>query len=124
MAFSDPITIDATDYSVVSANSKSTLRANALQDLDKPELLTISHETAASGKVSSVIILDFGYPVACDTTCGTAASIEKDRVMLKVQYNPIKGEADQKVVLTAMIADIVLFLTNSANVIKLLNKEH
>jgi len=124
MAFASDIIIGTATFSASTIKSNSTVRGNPASDLDNPDNLTISHETASSGRVSSVVILDEGYVIPCNDTCGTAPALDKTRVLFKIQYDPATGPADLKIALTAQIAAMVAFVSDAANVIKLLNKEH
>lgn len=123
MAFPSEITIDTNVYASTVVKPRSTLRSDATASLDAPATLLISHEISAAGRVSSVGILDSGYPVPCDTVCGTSSSIEFNRVMLKVVYDPSKGQATQKDELTAMITEMITFFGDLDNITKFLNQE-
>lgn len=124
MAFTETITIDTVDFTTVAIKPTSTLRSNPLVGLSEGEDITISHETSKAGRVSSVVFIDYGHAIPCSDTCGTSASISKNRAQFKLSYDPLTDVADIKAELTDQITVLRTFLNDPANIVKLLNKEH
>lgn len=89
------------------------------QTLDNPRSLTISHEVAKSGRVSTAVMLDDTKSIVL------ANSIVADntRVLIKLSYNPLGGRASLDTVVRAALADLVGFLSDTANIDKLLTQE-
>lgn len=79
MAFPETIVLGAVDFSTTISKPNSTTRSNPLAEFEAPETLVISTEINRAGRVSTALLYDFGYPLECNTLCGTAASVETDR---------------------------------------------
>jgi hypothetical protein len=123
MAYPSDIVIDTETFSLVSVRPTSSVRSDATTDLNTPNTLTVSHETAKDGGVQSVIYNDRSYIEACNTTCGTPASQRRVRAQFKLSYNPT-GEYEflEQDIRTAL-TQLITFLGVTANVTKFLNKE-
>lgn len=118
--YTPDITIGTNVYSLVQQRTNSSLRSDPSTGILNPLLLTISHEQAKNGKVSSVVILD--SEVTVDSTTALPVS-DNIRLQFKVQYNPNSGRTDTAVELERLRALLVTFIDNPANIAKLLNKE-
>jgi len=116
--FASDLTVGTRTYSLRSQRMSSSLRGDATRTVSNPRLLTISHETAKNGKVSSVMMIDDTAVV----TNGTSVVNDTIRVMVKLQYNPLVGRTDITTTIMAAIDELQALLVE-ANVTKLLNKE-
>lgn len=121
MAFSDDIVLGTKTYSLTIQRPTNSVRSDSTLAVDTPHLVTLSHETAKNGKVSSVAIVDFTAATTCTDTCGSA--YDDVRAMFKLQYNPTIGVVNLDTVIDNSIADLIAFLSDSANLAKLKNKE-
>lgn len=118
--FTDRITLtksDASsqDYDASIRNSTSTVRTDATRSLDQPMGITISHEqTKDKKRTNSAVMLDKSVLDADEVTIGNA------RVLVKLSYdNEVISASD----IEEMVDQVKEFLT-SANIAKLLNREH
>lgn len=118
--YASDITLGTTTFSLRTQRVNSSIRSDATQPLNEPNTLTISHDVAGSGRVSSAVMLDDVKVVQVGTSSPVADTV---RVMLKVQYNPVSGRVDIDDDVNALIAELVAFLGTPANVVKLLNRE-
>lgn len=116
MAFPADITLGTQTYSSSVVKPGSVVRSDATKPVTSPALVTISHETNKTGQENSVFISDRFHSTE---TYGS----QKTRALLKIQYNPTLGHAEQEAELAAVIADIVEFFGISVNVDKFINKE-
>jgi hypothetical protein len=105
-------------------NGKS-VRADAEQSVSEPNLLTISHEVANNGRVSSVIMRDNTRTVTASSVSGCAVSSISDvvRTQFKIAYNPTVDRDTINAELTAQLKEIIGFLGVEANFTKFLNRE-
>jgi hypothetical protein len=119
--FTDRITLqDATPadqhYDAVVLGSTKTIRRDASRDLDQPMALTISHEVSKDSKhVNSAVMLD-----RTELDSGDSVTLGNARVLLKISYDTeqITGAMIQEMV------DEIKEFASTANVTKLLNREH
>lgn len=118
--YNNDLTLDTTIFSLVSEKPTSSIRRVATQPLDNPVGVTISHEVAKNGKVSSVIYIDDEKTI---TTSDNVVS-SMARVQLKITYNPDEGRSDLTTVIEKGVAVMQSFLSGTGNVTKLLNQEH
>lgn len=116
--FTPDLVVGTTTYSLRAQRMASSVRGDSTQPVSEPRLLTISHETAKNGKVSSVLMIDDTAVVSS----GTTASSDTIRALLKIQYNPLSGRTGIEAVINSAIDDLKALLT-PANITKLLNKE-
>lgn len=117
--YTSDITIGTEVYALRSQRTNSSVRAETSQSVSEPRLLTISHENAKSGRVSSVIMIDDSKVVQIGAS---APSLDTMRAMIKIQYNPLSGRTGIEAEIKAMIAALAAFSTD-ANISKLLNQE-
>jgi hypothetical protein len=121
MSFTDRITLqDATPadqhFDKVSSATNSTVRRDASQPLDQPQALTISHEVTKDQKrVNSAVMLD---RTVLDS--GDSVTLGNARVLVKLSYDVEQITAAD---ITEMVDEVKEFLS-TANVTKLLNREH
>lgn len=114
------ITLGTTVFALRSLRSTSSVRSDNNQAVDHPRLLTISHEVAKSGRVSSAIMIDDTVPV----TVGTSqVGSDTTRVLLKLQYNPLSGRTTTSADLKLALAELAAFISVEANIDKILNRE-
>lgn len=119
--FSDRITLTdaaaaAQDYDAVEIKSNSTVRRDATRDLDQPMALTVSHETTKDKKrVNSAVMLD-----RTELDSGDGVTLGNARILCKISYDVEQITAAH---LQEMVEEVKEFLS-TANVTKLLNKEH
>ena len=119
--YDSDIVLDTTKtYSLTTTRPLSSVRSDAAQPVSEPNLLTISHENANSGRRSSVVIFDDTKVVA---SAGEIPVTDNIRLMLKVQYNPFSGRTTSTADINQQIVELVDFLSVPANVTKLLNQE-
>jgi hypothetical protein len=121
--FTPDITIGTNVYSLTSQRTNSSLRSDPSTGLDNPNLMTISHEVAKNGKVSSVVILDSEVVVPCTDTCTITPASDTIRLQLKVQYNPLIGRTDTATEIERLRVLLVTFASNATSFAKFLNKE-
>lgn len=124
MAMSPDITIDAVTYSSSIVKPNSTVRADATQPVTDPDYMTVSHETAQNGRVSSVIIFEDIKAIPCNDTCQIVPGQSSIKAMLKIQYNPKDGREDFNAALVNLLAAINTASGDAALMDKFLNKEH
>lgn len=77
--------------------------------------LTVSHTTAKSGVVNSVVYIDD------KRTTDPLKNPSNVRMQIKVQYNPLEGRTDTLATLNSLKADLDAFF--AANLGSILNKE-
>lgn len=118
--YASDITLGTTLYSLRTQRVNSSVRADPTQNLKEPKTLTISHDVAGSGRVSSAVILD---DIAVVQIGASSPQSDAVRVMLKLQYNPLSGRADIEATVAAQLAELVAFMGTPANITKLLNRE-
>lgn len=116
--FTPDIVVGTTTYSLRAQRMASSVRGDSTQPVSEPRLLTISHETAKNGKVSSIMMIDDTAVVSS----GAVASSDTIRVLLKLQYNPLSGRTDIEATVNSAIDDLKALLI-PANITKLFNKE-
>jgi len=121
MSYSADITLLTNTYSERSRRDYASVRSNASEPLSEPNLLTLSHETAKNGRVSSVVIFDDTKIVSL--AGASLTTTDTVRTMFKVQYNPLGGRTDNEAAINAAIAELIAFLGVADNVSKLLNQE-
>lgn len=124
MSMSTDITLGTASYSTTVSRPTSTVRNDGTQPIDEPISLTVSHETAKNGKVNSVVYIDIIEKVPCDSACQLTPGVSGVRGQFKLSYNPLEGAADLAANTALAIDQIKLFLSDTALVAKLLNKEH
>lgn len=116
--FTSDLVVGTRTYSLRAQRTASSVRGDATRAVSAPRLLTISHETANNGKVSSVMMIDDTAVV----TNGTTVANDTIRAMIKIQYNPLVGRTDTTAVINSLIDELKLLLV-AGNITKLLNKE-
>lgn len=114
------LTTPTSTYSTISVRPTSTLRSDAARPLINPRTLTVSHDVAKSGRVSSVIYIDDIATVLSPDAQPKTSSI---RGQLKISYNPVEGRTDIASDIAEIIEEIKTILS-PANLTKILNKEH
>lgn len=124
MSMSSDITLSVDTYSVITQRANSTVRSNPTATTVNPEYLTVSHEIAKSGKVSSAVMLDDLTSVPCNDTCQLTPGISTVRAMFKLQYNPNEGDPDIEGAITDVITKLNAFLADSTLITKFRNREH
>lgn len=117
--FVNDITIGSNTFAKQSVRPLSASYADNNQPLDNPRLLTISHEVAKSGQVSSIVMIDDTKVIPVGTTFVNS----KARVFMKIQYNPLQGRSDLVAAINAAITELTTFVGVAGNITKLLNKE-
>lgn len=117
--YTSDITIGTETYALRTQRVNSSVRAEISQPVSEPRLLTISHETSKSGRVSSVVMIDDSKVVQIGSS---APTVDTMRALLKIQYNPLSGRTGVEAEIKAMIAALAAFATD-ANISKLLNQE-
>lgn len=81
-----------TTFSLITQYPTSSLRGIAAAPLDKPVTLRVAHDTAKSGRVSSVIQVKLEEFLPCDANaCNTAPTMSNVTVQLKISYDPTDG---------------------------------
>jgi hypothetical protein len=121
MSYSNDITLGTVVYSLRSQRTNSTVRSDATQATTEPSLLTISHEIAKNGRVSSAVIFDDTKVV---TSSETTPVVSTDKAVFKFQFNPLDGRTDHSTVFNALCDQLVAFLSVQDNRDKLINQEH
>lgn len=124
MSISTDVTLGLAVYSATVTRPTSTIRNDSSQPIDEPIALTISHETAKNGKVSSVVYIDISEKVPCTSTCQVTPGLSNVRGQFKLSYNPLDGATDLAAHTALAIEQIKLFLGDAALVAKFMNKEH
>lgn len=119
--YTPDITLEGQTYALQSQRTNSSVRSDASQPVSEPNTLTISHEKAKNGRVSSAVILDDTKIVS--TAGATIPVADTVKVLLKIQYNPVGGRIDNDTVVENLVAQIVAFASNASNIDKLLNQE-
>lgn len=114
------VTLVTDVYSTTQVRINSTIRAVPKLPIGKKQLLTISHEVAKSGAVSSAFILDDSDVV------GTLepAKVANNRFLLKIQYNPLIGRTNADAVMAEQRSKMIEILSDDAMFAKFLNLEH
>lgn len=97
----------------------SSVYVDTDQTLDNPRSLTISHEVAKSGRVSTAVMVDDTKSIVLSNS----VVADNTRVLVKLSYNPLGGRASLDTVVRTAMADVVAFLSVPANVDKLLTQE-
>lgn len=119
--FTSDITLNTHVYSLTSQRTTSSTRRDSAQPVSEPNELSIAHETAKNGRVSTAVILDDTKIVSVPGA--TVPVKDTVRVLFKVQYNPFGGRTTNATDIALAIADLVSFLNTPANITKLLNQE-
>lgn len=125
MAYSNDITLDAnTTFSRTVTGRNYGVFSNPASVLEKPEDLTVSHETTKSGLVNSVVIITNSDIISCGDTSSCSLPVSAlIKAQFKLSYNPKVGFTD----LTQQLADIRTqiseFINTPALWAKFLNKE-
>lgn len=122
--FNPDITLGSATFSLVRQRENSSLRRDPAAALETPQSLTISHETAKNGRVSSVIYFDHDEVIDCDSTCGIPGASANIRTQFKISYNPSDGIVDIDTILAKQLAEMELWLVAADNMTKFRNKEH
>jgi len=120
MAVQDTVTLGTEDFAKTVERPTSSERAVAGLTVGNNVKLTISHETSKTGIRSSAIILD-------DTDLVTGAGDPvpaNNRLLLKLQFNPLSGRTDATAVIVAQRARLVAILADDALWAKFINSEH
>lgn len=117
--FNPTITIGTDVFAKTIVRPTSAVYADNNQTLSNPRSLTISHEVGKSGQVATAVILDDSAIVPV----GNTNVNDKIRVLFKVQYNPLQGRSGLDTAIKAAIVQLSSFMSDDANVAKLLNKE-
>lgn len=126
MAFPSDITVNTKEFALVQLRPQSSLRRDAASPVNAANDLTISHETAKSGLVSSVILRDHNSTVSCDTSCDALPISGRIRAQFKISYNPslyTKDGTDITAELDDVISDLIAFVSDTNNIIRILNQE-
>lgn len=121
--YAQSITIGTNTYDLTTQRANSSLRSDASTGLDNPNLMTVSHDTASNGKVSSVIIFDSEEVIPCNDTCVTSPQSDNIRVMMKIQYNPTSGRAAIATEIDRLRVLLDTFTSDATNWGKFINKE-
>lgn len=124
MSMSSDITLGTDLFSTIVVKPRSTIRSNPAQLASEPETLTISHEVASNGRISSVFIIDDGTMVPCNDACATTPTMSNVRGMIKLQYNPNEGNTDIDISVAAVIEYLKALLADDALMTKFRNQEH
>jgi hypothetical protein len=119
MALSADLTPVVRIYSKITERPTSTVRKVAGEE--GTVQLSVSHETAKSGLVSSVMIFDDSLTV---TSSASAPIIDNYRLMVKLQRNPLGGRADGPQTIIDMRAELIALLSDDTSWAKFLNQEH
>ena len=114
------ITLGTSVYSLITQRATSSLRSDASRALDLPVSLTVAHETASSGRISSAAYLDSDEVVE---DANGVPSTDTVRVMLKLQYNPLSGRTTTETELLRLRDQVIAFISDATNWDKMLNKE-
>lgn len=117
------ILLDTRTFALQTQRTNSSVRGDAAKDLDNPSTLTVAHETAKSGRVSSVIIVDSAAVVDCDASCNLTPTTDNIRVQFKVQYNPLSGRTDTGAEILAVKAVLEEFLSTPDLFDRFMNRE-
>lgn len=117
------IILDTNTYALRTQRLNSSVRADVNRDLAKPVTLTISHETAKSGRVSSVVIFDSAEVIDCDASCNLTPTTDNIRMQVKLQYNPLSGRVATEAEIERLYEQVQLFLTDNALWVRFLNQE-
>lgn len=117
--FLNELTLGTDTFAKQSVRPLSAIYADNNQQLNNPRTLTISHEVGKSGQVSSAIILDDALSIPVGNTLVN----DRIRVLCKVQYNPLGGRAELATAIKAAVAQLTDFVSDEANLSKILNKE-
>lgn len=115
------MTIDTSDFSLVTQRSQSSVRRDATAPVENPVSLITSHETAKSGRVSSVVYFDDEKLVVTEDGVSVPSNI---RTQFKISYDPTSGRNDIETVLARQLVLINTFLAYAPYMDKLLNQEH
>lgn len=118
------IVLGTETFSATVVKPKSTLRANAARKLEDPATLFISHETQKNGTVSSVAIIDDTETVPCNDACQITPGSSTVRAMFKLQYDPTSGRPDLVIACNAVIAEMILLLSDVNIMDQFINQEH
>jgi hypothetical protein len=118
------ITLDSKVYSTTSVKSNSTIRKDGARPIEDPALLTISHETAKSGRVNSVMIIDDTVMVPCNDTCQIVPGVSSIKGLVKFSYNPKEGRTDLRTSLDSIVAQLTAMLGNQTLMDQFFNLEH
>lgn len=117
--FLNSLTIGTDTFDKQTIRPLSATYVDNNQTLSNPRSLTISHEIGKSGQVATAVILDDNAIVPI----GNSNVTDKVRVLFKIQYNPLQGRTGLDTAIKAAIVQLTGFMSDSANVVKLLNKE-
>lgn len=110
-------------YSLTQQRTTSSLRSDATRDVTTPRYVTIAHEKAKDGTISSVIYIDSEEVIACNDTCATTPTIDKLRVQLKIVRNPLSGRATIEEDVEELLEQVINLITEGSNRAKFLNQE-
>lgn len=118
--FTPTITLNEQAFDLQTQRTNGSVRSVAARALE-PLTLTISHEVAKNGRVSSVVYFDDSRNVPVGAGC-TIPKQETIRLQLKLMHNPTAGRSDSAATIEALRLSLIEFAT-SANFAKLLNRE-
>lgn len=117
--FASDITIGTRTYALRAQRTNSSVRADPSEPVNEPNLLTISHDVANSGRISSAVMFDDTKVI----TLGSSSVTDTIRCMVKIQYNPTSGRTLITDDVNALLEEVVTFLGTPTNITKLLNRE-
>lgn len=121
--YTPDITIGTDIFSLITQRASSSVRQDGAKDLTNPCTLSISHETAKNGKISSVVILDSEEVIPCNDACSTVPLSDNIRLQMKLQYNPSSGRLLIDTEIARLQVQMLAFISDATNWSKLLNKE-
>lgn len=117
--FLNELTLGTDTFAKQSVRPLSATYADNNQQLNNPRTLTISHEVGKSGQVSSAVILDDALSIPV----GNSLVNDRIRVLHKIQYNPFGGRTELGAAIKAAVFQLADFVSDDANLSKILNKE-
>lgn len=116
------ITLNTTLYSTTVVKPTSTVRSVPALSANTTKLMTISHESSSIGRISTAVILD--HTERRPNSVTGLDSIDALRTLVKFQYNPNGSRSDLVADRAEQVAQLILFLQDSANLDKIFNQEH
>lgn len=121
--FTPDITLNTRMYSLQVQRPYSSVRSVAAETPSEPRTLTISHDTAKSGRVASLVKVTKTFLVP-KTVNGITSYVKEDIEVYTVRkFNPNSGIPNLESELALLQDDLVAFLTEPGTVTKLDNKE-
>lgn len=123
MALSQDITLGTDVYALSVQRQNGSVRSVASRALTEPLTLTISHEVAKNGKVSSVVIVEDSKLVPMDASCSNTPILDPVKAMFKIQYNPNVGRTDLDAAVLAVRDALDAFVSDNTIYDKFINRE-